>query len=111
MSCGIVVCIPGQDVQSFKIDDLGHGTNNVAEWSGLLWAVIWARDNGHDQIRLIGDSQLVVKQARGEWRAKDPLLNDMREEFRGIAKNMELDITHVLRDMNLAGVYLEHGQL
>lgn len=111
MSSCIVVVQPGKKTQAFTMKDLGHGTNNVAEWSALVWAVMWARDNGHNKVTIIGDSQLVINQARGQWKINNQLLADLFNQFKEVSKGMLLDLRHVLRDSNLAGIYLEHGTL
>lgn len=111
MSAGIVVCRPGMPRQAFKNPDLGYGTNNLAEWAAFIWAVSWAKDNGIKECLFIGDSLLVVNQAQKVWRIKDSNIAVLFEEFKQVSKGMELNVKHVLRDRNLAGIYLEHGRV
>jgi ribonuclease HI len=47
-------------------------TNNVAEYRGLLAALQWALDHGHRAVRIRADSELLVKQMRGEYKVKHP---------------------------------------
>ena len=51
---------------------LAHSTNNVAEYHGLLAALAWAVDHGHKTLHIRSDSELLVKQLRGEYRVKNP---------------------------------------
>ena len=50
---------------------LGIATNNVAEYNGLLAALRWAVDHGHQQVQVRADSELLVKQMRGEYKVKN----------------------------------------
>lgn len=111
MSACIVVVRPGQKAQAFTMEDLGQGTNNVAEWSALVWAVQWAKDNGVQQCVIYGDSNLAIQQARGAWKINNELLANLFKQFKQISQGLDLDLRHVLRDSNLAGIYLEHGRL
>lgn len=109
MSSCIVICQDGEKPKALTMDDLGYGTNNVAEWSALVWAATWAKDNGIKQAVMIGDSQLVIKQASGSWKINNELLSDLFKQFQEASQGIELTFSHVLRDSNLAGRYLEHG--
>jgi probable phosphoglycerate mutase len=47
---------------------LGIATNNVADYNGLLAALAWAVEHGHQAVQVRADSELLVKQMRGEYR-------------------------------------------
>jgi ribonuclease HI len=47
---------------------LGASTNNVAEYNGLVAALKYAQQHGHRVVRIKSDSELLVKQMRGEYR-------------------------------------------
>ena len=111
MSSCIVVCRDGEEPQAFTMKDLGYGTNNVAEWSALVWAVLWAKDNGIQECVILGDSQLVINQAQGLWKINNELLANLFKQFKQVSQGIELTLRHVLRDSNMAGIYLEHGRL
>jgi len=111
MSACIVVCQDGQKARAHTIKDLGQGTNNIAEWSALIWAVLWAKDNGIKQCVFIGDSQLVINQVSRVWKVNDQMLADLFKQFQEISEGLDLEFRHVLRDSNLAGIYLEYGAL
>jgi ribonuclease HI len=111
MSSCIVICRDGEKAQALTMKDLGHGTNNVAEWSAFVWAVLWAKDNGIQKCVILGDSNLVIQQASGAWKINNELLADLFKQFKEISQGLDLELRHVRRDSNLAGIYLEHGTL
>ena len=51
---------------------LGHQTNNYAEYNGLLAALDYAIEHGHKALKVVADSELLVKQIRGEYKVKSP---------------------------------------
>lgn len=80
---------------------LGIATNNVAEYNGLLSALQWAIDNGHTAVHVKADSELLVKQMRGEYKVKHPGLQPLYVRARLLV--MQLDrvvFEHVRRDLN-----------
>jgi ribonuclease HI len=80
---------------------LGVATNNVAEWTALLLGLEAAAKRGIQRLGVRLDSELVVKQLRGEYRVKhaglQPLYHRARQLLRGFA---EVDIRHVPRKQN-----------
>src|SRR5690349_161302 len=67
---------------------LGSCTNNVAEYRGLLAAVRWAVDHGISELRLRSDSELLVKQMRGEYRVKNPGLLPLYDDARALIRQI-----------------------
>jgi ribonuclease HI len=59
---------------------LGIATNNVAEYNGLLAALRHAAKAGHRDLLVRSDSELLVKQMRGEYRVKNPGLQPLHKE-------------------------------
>jgi probable phosphoglycerate mutase len=55
-------------------------TNNVAEYRGLIAGLEWALAQGHANVRVRSDSELLVKQMRGEYRVKHPGLQPLHAE-------------------------------
>lgn len=87
---------------------MGYGTNNEAEWIALLWAMGLAASQGLREVEFIGDSKLVISQASGTWKCNKPELQTFLEDFKLRKKEFDrVRLTHVLRDSNLAGQYLE----
>ena len=80
---------------------LGIHSNNVAEYSALLGALEYALAHGHSHLRIISDSELMVKQIRGQYSVKSPDLRPLYEEARRrISKLQGFEIQHVLRGKN-----------
>jgi ribonuclease HI len=80
---------------------IGSTTNNQAEYEALLKVLEVTRDYGFDEIRLRGDSELIVKQVRGEWNTNDPELRERRVRARELLMEVaEWSIEHVPREIN-----------
>ena len=80
---------------------LGLRTNNYAEYSGLLGCLQYALDHHHPRLRVISDSELMVKQIQGKYQVKSPDLKPLYEEAkRRIAKLEAFEISHALRHKN-----------
>jgi probable phosphoglycerate mutase len=80
---------------------LGVKTNNVAEYSGLLAALGFALEHGHTHLRVISDSELMVKQMKGQYRVNSPDLKPLYEEAKRRAGQLKkFEMQHVLRGKN-----------
>jgi len=80
---------------------IGSTTNNVAEYSGLLEALETARDEGADDVEIISDSELLVKQMLGSYRVKHPNLIPMHKQAKALAGRFgRFSIRHTLRAGN-----------
>ena len=80
---------------------LGIATNNVAEYNGLLAALRWAVEHGEHDLHVRSDSELLVKQMRGEYRVKHPGLQPLYTEARRlIARLNRVRFEHVRRELN-----------
>jgi len=80
---------------------LGHRTNNYAEYCGLLGCLAWALLHQHPRLRVISDSELMVKQIQGKYKVNSPDLRPLWEEARRrIAQLERFEITHALRHKN-----------
>jgi len=80
---------------------LGHRTNNYAEYSGLLACLQWALDNKQGRLRVVSDSELMVKQIQGKYKVNSPDLRPLWEEARRrIAQLERFEISHALRHKN-----------
>jgi len=87
--------------------DLGHGTNNDAEWLALIQALEVAQSLGATEIELVGDALTVVNQAKGLWKCRGPELQAHAARFRALAAAFaRVRIRHVGRSQNLAGIAL-----
>ncbi len=82
-------------------DPVGRKTNNQAEYDALIRVLEAARDLGIEELDIRGDSQLVVKQLRGEWNTNDPTLKEKRVRARELLTDFDRwDIEHVPREIN-----------
>ena len=80
---------------------IGRATNNVAEYRGLLEALALAERAGAADVRLFADSELVVKQMRGEYKVRHPDLIPLHAEARRrVAGFRSFEIAHVPRERN-----------
>ncbi len=80
---------------------LGNRTNNYAEYSGLLGVLAWALENGRLNVRVVSDSELMVKQIQGKYKVNSPDLRPLFDEAkRRIAKLESFGISHALRHKN-----------
>lgn len=82
-------------------ESLGLATNNVAEYSGLIAALRWAADHAISKLHVHADSELLVKQMRGEYRVKSPGLQPLHEHARALARQIgNVTFEHVRRKFN-----------
>jgi probable phosphoglycerate mutase len=108
-----------QDAQGQTLGELseflGKKTNNFAEYSGLLAALEFALSHRHSRLRVVSDSELMVKQIKGQYRVNSPELKLLYEEAKHrIAQLESFQIQHVLREKNrradeLANLAMDRG--
>jgi ribonuclease HI len=80
---------------------LGHQTNNFAEYQGLIAALEYAVANGHKALKVISDSELLVRQTQGIYKVKNAALQDLHGRAKElIAQLAWFSIGHVLRGHN-----------
>ena len=64
---------------------IGHTTNNVAEYRGLIAGLEEARRLGADDVAVLMDSKLVVEQMNGRWKVKHPAMAELHQQARALA--------------------------
>ena len=97
---GVRIELDDGTVEEMK-ESLGIATNNVAEYRGLLAALSWAVRTGVDRLRVRSDSELLVKQMRGEYRVKHPALQGLWEQARRLVHRIgDVQFEHVRREFN-----------
>lgn len=80
---------------------IGIATNNVAEYNGLLAALQWAVDQGEREVHVRADSELLVKQMRGEYKVKHPGLQPLYVRARLLVMQLDrVQFEHVRREFN-----------
>ena len=98
---GAVVTAPGGEVIERRGEAIGRATNNVAEYRALLLGIALAGELGASEVELVGDSELIVKQVKGEYRVKDAALRELHREVRAELEGFERwSIRHVRREHN-----------
>ncbi|MEF8820871.1 MAG: ribonuclease HI [Halovenus sp.] len=82
-------------------DRIGKTTNNRAEYEALVRALEIADEYGFDEVDVRGDSELIVKQVRGEYDTNNPELREYRVRVRELLDRFEeWSLSHVPRDIN-----------
>ena len=80
---------------------LGHQTNNFAEYQGLIAALEYALQHGPKAIRVISDSELLVRQIKGIYKVKNATLLELHARAKELIAQMDwFAIQHVLRASN-----------
>jgi ribonuclease HI len=80
---------------------IGAATNNVAEYSGLVAGLTKALELHVPSVEVISDSELMVKQMRGEYRVKNEALRGLFSEANALARRLDsVKYRHVKRAHN-----------
>ncbi|QOV90851.1 ribonuclease HI family protein [Humisphaera borealis] len=80
---------------------IGRATNNVAEYKALITALEQAKKLGAKKIIVRGDSELIIKQMRGEYRVKNPDLKQLYDEAQHLLAHFDKSkIEHNYREDN-----------
>ncbi|MBO0910178.1 MAG: ribonuclease HI family protein [Acidobacteria bacterium] len=80
---------------------LGRQTNNFAEYQALIAALEYAREHNARALRVISDSELMVRQIEGTYRVKEPALKDLHRRAKNLIAGLDwFEIRHVLRRDN-----------
>jgi ribonuclease HI len=80
---------------------LGHQTNNFAEYQGLIAALEYALQHGPKALKLISDSELLVRQIKGIYKVKNPTLQDLHGRAKELIAQLDwFSIGHALREHN-----------
>ena len=98
---GAVVEDPAGRVVAKLSAFLGTQTNNYAEYKGLLAVLTWAKEHSVRQLRVVSDSELMVKQMKGQYKVASPVLRPLWEEAKLLARQLErFEMRHTLRGGN-----------
>jgi ribonuclease HI len=82
---------------------IGVATNNVAEYRALVAGLERARDLGLDEVEVVSDSELLVKQMRGDYKVKNEALRELSLEATRLARE--------IGDVRYTAVRREHNEL
>jgi ribonuclease HI len=100
-SYGVVIRDPRGEIVARLKKYIGRMTNNVAEYYGLIAALDYAQSKGIRALRIDSDSELLVKQMRGQYKVKSDDLRPLFERARKMSQALEFfHIDHVYREQN-----------
>ncbi len=100
---GVVVAAPDGTIVASGGAFLGHTTNNIAEYEALLWGMRAALALGARRAVMRADSELVVKQLRGEYRVKNEGLKPLFVQAQTLRRRFDaIEFEHVRRAQNAA---------
>ena len=98
---GAVVQNADGEVLEERGERIGTATNNVAEYRALLLGIARAAELGADELELVGDSELVVRQVKGEYKVKDATMRELHGEVKRALRPFDSwSIRHVRRELN-----------
>jgi len=100
---GYVLETPDGHVLDARGEAIGVATNNVAEYRALVAGLEKAVELGVDDLEVVSDSELLVKQMRGEYKVKNAALRVLSLEAAGLASR--------LRSVSYTAVRREHNEL
>ena len=82
-------------------EGIGVATNNEAEYRGLVAGLEKALELGVDELEVVSDSELVVRQMRGEYKVKKETLRTLNEQASDLARRLaRVSFTSVRREHN-----------
>jgi len=98
---GVVVRDPRGEIVARLKKYIGKNTNNVAEYFGLIAALDYAQNHSIRALRVESDSELMVKQMRGQYKVKSEELKPLFERAKKMSQTFEsFRISHVYREQN-----------
>ena len=101
ITCGSLMFDPKNNLVFEKANYLGFGTNNQAEYRGLIEGLIVAKKLGVKKLLIEGDSMLIIKQVIGEWQVKDKVLKKLNQKVNVLLDNFSyVAIRHIPREFN-----------
>src|SRR6266700_7974412 len=104
---GIGVVIDGSADGTIKIKKwIGHQDNNVAEYVALLEALQCALELGARTLHVFSDSEVVVKQMKGEYSCRSSRLYSLHWTCRKLARALDFSISHIPRENNAEANHL-----
>lgn len=106
-AAAFVVYSQDQSELAFGSDFIGVATNNVAEYTGVLLALTWLKDQDLNQVtevRFFLDSELLVKQLTGIYRIKDSNLLRLSQKVKILLSEIKIPTSfqHIPRSRNAA---------
>jgi len=98
---GVVIQDPSGRKVAQLSEYLGHQTNNFAEYQGLIAALEYTLQHGPKALKLISDSELLVRQIKGIYKVKNATLRDLHGRAQELIAQLDwFSIGHALREHN-----------
>lgn len=97
---GYIILDENDNVVRSSSKFIGHSTNNIAEYLGLYNALKEVSNLDPDFIEIFLDSELIVKQIKGEYKVRNEKLKEIYKKIVEILKNYNYTITHISRQLN-----------
>ncbi|NYZ74142.1 ribonuclease HI family protein [Candidatus Micrarchaeota archaeon] len=99
MGIGVVIYKDGVRVEELS-EYLGHGTNNIAEYSAVIKALETAHAMGESDVHVKSDSQLVVRQLNNEYKVRDLELQPLKKRVEHLCIGLKVRFEHIPREKN-----------
>ncbi len=100
-ACGVVIRNAKGEILAELGEYLGIQTNNFAEYSGLLIALEYAVEEKYPSLKVLSDSELLVRQMQGRYKVKSPGLIELYDRAKSLVRKLQhFSIEHVLREYN-----------
>lgn len=100
---GIVFCRDKNTIVKKLFKFIGTATNNVAEYSALIYAMQEALIDRYEELKIKSDSELLTKQLTGEYRVKNENLKPYHDLFMHISRGFnKIEIVSIDRESNIA---------
>ncbi|MFH1222684.1 MAG: ribonuclease HI family protein [Candidatus Micrarchaeota archaeon] len=99
MGIGIVIYKGKKKIRELS-EYIGHGTNNIAEYTALIRALEIMEELGEKEALIHTDSELLAKQINGEYRVKDRKLKLLNARVDSLLTGMKVKVQHVRREKN-----------
>ena len=94
---------PEGEILAERSERIGEATNNAAEYRALLLGIELARELGAGEVELVGDSELIVRQVKGDYKVKQAGLKPLHAEVgKALAGLEKWSIRNVPREENAA---------
>ncbi|MBI4826611.1 MAG: ribonuclease HI family protein [Nitrospirae bacterium] len=99
---GVVILLHGSKEKELRISEyIGEATNNIAEYTSLIRGLTEAASSGTKKARVFMDSELVVKQIKGEYKVKNENLKLLWVRAMKLIDEFDkFEISHVRRELN-----------
>jgi ribonuclease HI len=95
-----------------RSEAIGTATNNVAEYRAVLLGIERAAALGATALELVGDSELIVRQVKGEYKVKDETLRGLHQQvLRALEGFEDWSFEHVRRERNAEADRLVNEEL